>query len=117
MLVGLELATEVVSLTFDRLRAGAGAVLAGAEFQISAFRFEAGIVALVVGAALGVALVWSARASVDVRAVGPMCPNCGSHTRRVKRRKRHRLLAALMGESIARRECEACGWTGLSVQG
>ncbi len=80
ILVGLELSTEAVSLTFDRLRAGAGAVLAGVEFQISAFRFEAGVVALVVGAALGVVLVWSARASVDVRAVGHLCPELrGQH--------------------------------------
>jgi predicted RNA-binding Zn-ribbon protein involved in translation (DUF1610 family) len=117
ILVGLELATQVVSLIFDRLRAGVGAVLAGAEFQISALRFEAGVFTLLVGLTLGVVLLWSARARVGVRAVGHLCPNCGSHTRRVKRRKRHRLLSVVMGESIARRACQTCGWVGLSVEG
>jgi predicted RNA-binding Zn-ribbon protein involved in translation (DUF1610 family) len=117
ILVGLELATQVVSLIFDRFRAGVGAILAGAEFQISALRFESGVLILVVGLVLGLVLLWSARARGDVRAVGHLCPNCGSHTRRVKRRKRHRLLGVLMGESLARRECDTCGWVGLSVQG
>ncbi|MCG6955480.1 MAG: hypothetical protein LJF04_05755 [Gemmatimonadetes bacterium] len=117
ILVGLQLATQVGSLVLDRLRAGVGAILAGAEFQISPLRFEAGVCTLLVGLALGVVLLWSSRARADVRAVGYLCPHCGSRTRRVKRRRRHRLLGVVMGESIARRECETCGWVGLSVQG
>lgn len=116
ILVGLELSTEALSLTFSRLKAGVGAILAGAEFHVPAFRFEVGVGALVLGLVVAISLLWSARARVEVRAVGHMCPNCGSQTRRVKRRKRHKLLAIMMGENIARRRCETCGWVGLSMR-
>ena len=116
ILIGLELSTEAISLIFSRIEAGFGAILAGAEFHVPAFRFELGVVALVIGLGLAVVLYWSARASVEIRAVGHMCPHCGSQTRRVKRRKRHKLLSVIMGEHIARRRCEVCGWVGLSLR-
>ena len=115
-LVGLELSTEAISLTLSRLKAGFGAILAGAEFHVPAFRFEVGVFALLLGIVLAALLLWSARARVEVRAVGHLCPNCGGPTRRVKRRKRHKLLSVVMGESIARRKCETCGWVGLSLR-
>jgi predicted RNA-binding Zn-ribbon protein involved in translation (DUF1610 family) len=115
-LIGLELSTEAISLTFSRLAAGAEAILAGVQFEVPALRYEVGVCATLSGIALGVVLVWSARAGVDVRAVGHTCPNCGSETRRVKRKQRHKLLSVILGEQLSRRKCETCGWVGLSLR-
>ena len=115
VLMGLELSTEAISLTLGRLKAGASAVLAGAEFHIPAIRYEVGVFSLVLGVVLAAVLFWSNRARGEIQAVGHLCPSCGSPTRRVKRRKRHKLLSAIMGESLSRRKCETCGWVGLTL--
>lgn len=112
---GLEMSTEAISLVLARLRAGVGALMAGAEFHVSPLRFVVGVLTLVVGLAIGILLLWSRSQRVEVASVGALCPQCGNRTRRVKRRDWQRLLGTLLGEPLTRRQCETCGWTGLSL--
>jgi len=114
-LLGLELATEAVSLAFARLRAGATALFAGVEFHVGAPRFLVGVVLLVVGVILAGLTLWSAKVWKGVIRVGRSCPQCGDRTKRVKRRAWERLVSKLTGESLTRRSCEHCGWSGLSL--
>ena len=116
MVLGLELATEAVSLTLARLQAGFAALGAGVEFHVSAGRFGLGISAMIVGAVLLVLLWWSARQRVAAGSVGQGCPQCGGTTRRIKRHGLHRLLSLLLGERLTRRKCDTCGWLGLSLR-
>lgn len=116
LLAGVELSTEGVSLVATRLGAGAGALLAGSEFHVSALRYGVGVGALTVGSGIALLLLWSARHRDDVATVGAACPQCGNHTRRVKRRGWQRLLSFVMGERLTRRHCEHCGWSGLSLR-
>lgn len=115
VVTGLELATEALSLVLARLRAGMGALLSGAEFHVSPFRFGVGSTALVVGLAIGALLIWSGTRRHEVASVGVVCPQCGNRTRRVKRKEWQRILAVLMDERLTRRRCETCGWSGLSL--
>lgn len=117
LLAGLELSTEAISLVFDRLGAGFGALLAGTEFHVTGLRFGFGVTFLAVGLALWVLLIWSASQRHDVASVGTTCPQCGNRTRRVKRKEWQRLLSAVLGERLSRRKCETCGWNGLSLRG
>jgi hypothetical protein len=117
LLAGLELSTEGISLVLARLRAGIGAVLAGSEFHVSGFRFSVGVGALAIGVVILVLLGWSARHRNDVAVVGSACPQCGNHTRRVKRKGWQRLLSTMLGERLVRRSCGHCGWSGLALRG
>lgn len=114
--VGLELATEGVTLILARLQTGFNALLAGVEFHVGAGRFAVGLVFLLVGLGLSILLAWSARAQAKVAVVGSTCPQCGNETRRVKRKEWQRLLSAVLGERLTRRRCETCHWTGLSLR-
>ena len=116
LLVGVELCTEGVSLVLARLRTGMGALLAGNEFHVSGLRFTAGMIAMAVGVAIWVLLIWSARHRHDVTSVGATCPQCGNQTRRVKRKEWQRLLSLALGQRLTRRSCEHCGWSGLSLR-
>lgn len=109
------MSTEAFSLVLARLRMGLGALFAGADFHVSGFRFVVGLVALLLSALIWALLLWSARRRTDVTTVGTTCPQCGNRTRRVKRKEWHRILSTLMGESLTRRRCETCGWSGLSL--
>jgi len=117
LLAGLELSTEGISLVLARLRTGMGAVVAGTEFHVSGFRFSVGVVALALGLTIWILLIWSARHRHDAAAVGSVCPQCGNHTRRVKRKGWQRLLSLVLGERLVRRRCEHCGWSGLALRG
>lgn len=114
-LLGLELSTEAVSLVLARLRAGTAALLAGVEFHVEAPRFVLGSLMLAAGLVLGVLTLWSARVWKGVVRVGKSCPRCGDRTKRVKRRRWQRVASRLVGESLSRRDCEHCGWSGLSL--
>lgn len=116
ILIGLELSTGAISFTVTRLGDGAAALFAGSAFRISALRYGVGLLTIIMGVLVWAVLFWSARARTGVQAVGHTCPKCGSETRRVRRKRRHRLLAMLMGEALARRQCESCGWVGLSLR-
>lgn len=117
LLAGVELSTEGISLVLARLRTGVGALFAGNEFHVSALRFSVGVGALAIGLAIWILLIWSARHRDDVAVVGSACPQCGNHTRRVKRKEWQRLLSLVLGERLVRRRCENCGWTGLALRG
>jgi len=114
-LLGLELSTEVISLTFSRLSAGVNAISNGVEFHVTTLRFVAGVGALGTGIVLWLMLMWLAHERKSVGAVGQLCPECGSSSRRVKRKRKHRLLSSLMGRRLTRRHCDVCGWSGLSL--
>lgn len=115
-LVGLELSTEGISLILTRLRTGVGALLAGAEFHVSGARFTVGLVSLSLAVVIWGLLAWSSSQLGGIATVGPICPQCGNRTRRVKRKEWQRLLALVLGERLTRRRCETCGWTGLSLK-
>lgn len=115
-LAGLELSTRAVSLAVARLGAGAQAVLAGVPFQVGAGRFLLGVVLLLGGLVLGALTLWSSQVWRGVTGVGRRCPECGERTRRLRRRRLHRVVSALIGERLTRRSCERCGWSGLSLK-
>ena len=115
-LLGIELATGAVSLSLERLLGGTVALLRGEEPRLPGYRLAAGWLLLVAAAAVLGALVWAERAARTVRSAGPACPQCGSGTKRIRRRRRHRLLAHLLDEGLTRRSCARCGWIGLSVR-
>lgn len=116
VVTGLEMSTEGISLVLARLRLGLSAVLAGSELHISTMRFSVGFASMLLGVVLLVLLMWSELRRQEVATVGSACPQCGNPTRRVKRREWQRLLSALLGESLTRRHCETCGWSGLSLR-
>ena len=114
LLRGVEVATGAVSLAAVRLGAGAKAVLGGDEFLVSAPRYLSGLAlalggAVLYGGLLGVELVQRHIAG------GDLCPKCGTHTRRVRRRAWHRVLSRTFGGHVTRRHCERCGWSGLAT--
>jgi len=115
-LAGLELAAEGISLVLARLRTGVGALFAGAEFHVSGPRFVAGAAALILAVLIWILLVWSYSQVGEVATVGPICPQCGNRTRRVRRKEWQRLLSFIIGERLTRRRCETCGWSGLSLK-
>lgn len=114
--VGLELSTEGVTLVLARLGAGLEAIRSGVEFHVSPVRFGVGVLFLGFGLALSILLVWAGQLRRAVGSVGGVCPDCGNRTRRVKRKTSHKLLSIMLGERLARRTCEVCGWNGLSMR-
>lgn len=116
VLLGLEMSTEALTLVVQRLSSGFASLAAGVEFQVGAFRFLAGVVALLLGLTVWVLMLWSARKRGAVASIGGTCPQCGEETRRVKRAGWQRLLSALLGERLTRRKCDTCGWVGLSLK-
>jgi len=116
LLAGLELSAEGISLILARLRTGVGAVFTGTEFHVSGPRFVVGLVALILAVVIWGLLVWSDSQLGGVATVGPICPQCGNRTRRVRRKEWQRLLSFVLGEHLTRRRCETCGWTGLSLK-
>ena len=114
-LAGLELSTEALTLVLARLQSGLMAILAGVEFQVGAPRFLLGVLLLVAGVVLGGLTLWSAKVWKSVTRVGRSCPDCGDRTKRVKRKRWHRFVSRLTGETFTRRSCEHCGWNGLSL--
>jgi hypothetical protein len=115
-LAGLELSAQGISLVLARLRTGVGALFAGTEFHVSGPRFAVGMVALILAVVIWGLLVWSSSQLGGVATVGPICPQCGNRTRRVRRKEWQRLLSFVLGERLTRRRCETCGWTGLSLK-
>ena len=114
-LFGLEVATGGPSLAVARLWTGGRALAAGDEFLVSVPRYVIGLALTLGGTALYGALLWADLASKHVTADGSVCPNCGTHTRRVRRRGWHRVLSRVIGASVTHRRCERCGWNGLTT--
>lgn len=116
ILLGLELSTQTLSMTVSRMSAGIEAALAGVEFYVPTARFFFGLMLVGAGLVLWAMLFWARRTRVSVGSVGSACPSCGSHTRRIKRKRWQRFVSALGGQRIARRKCETCGWIGLALR-
>lgn len=116
VIAGLELSTEGVSLVLARLVAGVQAIRSGVEFHVSPARYGVGVLALGFGVALSILMVWAGQVRSAVGMVGGVCPDCGNRTRRVKRKGWHKLLSIMLGQRLARRTCEVCGWNGLSLR-
>ncbi len=116
VVLGLELSTQILTLTISRITAGVRAIMAGAEFYVPTGRFVVGLVFVIAGLVLFGLLVWSGGVHPRVGAVGAVCPNCGGRTQRVRRRRWQRLFSLLVGRAIARRRCETCGWVGLALR-
>ena len=116
LLLGLELSTEAVSLSYARFQAGFQALIAGVDFHVTPMRFGGGILAVAVGLSMGGLVIWSAGVRRKVDSVGSLCPDCGNETKRVKRTNRQSLLSYLVDKGLTRRKCEICGWQGLSLR-
>lgn len=115
MLFGVEIATGTLSLAAERLWLGLNAAFFGEQFVVPVSRVLAGTAALLVGLGLA-ALVLYAEAKGDrILLDGAICPKCGTQTKRVKRRVRHRILSKILEMDVTRRRCERCGWRGLAA--
>jgi hypothetical protein len=115
MLFGVEVATGAVSLGAVRLWTGFGAFLDGDEGVVSTARYVSGLAILLSGAILFFGMLWADRVSGRILTEGSVCPNCGTATKRVRRRKRHRILSRILETNVTRRHCERCGWNGLAA--
>ena len=114
VMLGVELSTQALSLMLDRFSSGFQAIVSGVDFHIAPVRFGSGILVLGLGVALWMIVIWSGQVKDAVSSMGTVCPDCGSPTRRVKRRWWHRLLSFVLGHGLTKRKCEICGWNGLS---
>jgi ribosomal protein S27AE len=114
-LLGLEVATGVVSLAAARLGTGMRAVLEGDEFLVPAPRYLAGLALALAGVALHGGVHWADVIKRRVAVGGEACPQCGATTRRVRRHSWHRVLAKVFDVRVTRRHCERCGWSGLAT--
>lgn len=115
ILLGIEIATGAVSVAAVRLWVGLTATIAGDEYVIPGPRYLVGVVILLAGTALGVALLWAEAERRRIITEGSGCPKCGTPTKRVKRRARHRFLSRIIEANVTRRHCERCGWNGLAT--
>ena len=119
ILLGVEVATGVVSLAAVRLWTGfgalAGGVVGGEEAVIPAARYAIGLGLLLVGVGLGAGMLWADRAAGRILTEGTMCPHCLAATMRVRRGKRHKILSRILETNVTRRYCESCGWNGLAA--
>jgi H+/Cl- antiporter ClcA len=115
ILFGIEVATGALSVAAVRLWSGLIASLTGNEFVVSRPRYLTGVLLALSGGVLYGVMLWADRAQGEIRTGGPVCPNCGTRTKRVRRRKRHRILSRILETSVTRRSCERCGWNGLSA--
>ena len=115
ILLGVEVATGVVSLGAVRLWTGLEAHLAGDEYLISRSRYSSGVWLMLVGAGLLAVVVYAELARGRIEPGGAVCPQCGTETQRVRRRHRHRVLSMILEGSVTRRYCHKCGWRGLTA--
>lgn len=115
ILFGTEVATGVVSLAAARLWMGVGAFLAGDDLLVATPRFVTGLVLIAAGAGLYGALLWAEGARRRLTEGGSVCLDCGTPTRRVRRRPSQRFLARVLEMAVTRRHCERCGWSGLAT--
>jgi len=115
ILFGTEVATGAVSVAAVRMWAGFVASLTGTEFVISGPRYVTGALFTLAGGVLFGVMLWAERAQGEIRTEGSVCPNCGTQTKRVRRRKRHRILSRILETGVTRRSCERCGWSGLAA--
>jgi len=109
-LAGVELATGGLSTTLDRFIEQFTLVFGEPP---ASGRGVAGLLLTFSGIALGSIALWAHRERRELTETTD-CPRCGARTERIKRRKRHRILAALLGEGLTRRRCAECGWVGLT---
>lgn len=116
ILLGLEMSTRTVSLTLSRVMSGISAIAGGLDFHVSPGRFVAGFILVGVGVLLYGMSMAVVRAERRVSLVGDRCPACNGETKRVKRKRLHRMLASVMGQRLTRRKCEDCHWVGLSLK-
>jgi hypothetical protein len=115
MMLGIEIATGAVSVAVVRLGGGLSAVLSGDEYVISMPRYVIGLAIVLTGAAVAVGVLWAEIERRTILTDGSGCPKCGTPTKRVKRRARHRILSRILETHVTRRRCERCGWNGLAA--
>jgi hypothetical protein len=116
-LAGLELVTAAGSSILRHLHINSLALLTGSPATVDAVRLRLGFALLGLGTGAGVGLLLLGVASARIRGEGRVCPECGALTKRIKRRRGHRILARLLQRKVARRRCGFCGWVGLSLRG
>jgi hypothetical protein len=90
------------------------AVSTGGEFVIAKPRYLIGCALLLAGVGVVAGVLWAEAARKRIVPDGSSCPNCGTQTKRVRRRKRHRILSRVLEASVTRRRCARCGWSGLA---
>ncbi len=114
VVAGFELTAGTVSHTFQVVRRVYRELVWSTEPTVSLPRVVLGGLLVVAGLA-GLALALWARVRGRKVGWGKTCPQCGSATHRIRRRRRHRILGWLLGRRITRRRCRECGWRGLTV--
>ena len=115
ILFGIEVATGAFSVAAVRLWSGLIASLTGNEFVVSRPRYLTGVLLALSGGVLYGVMLWADQAQGEIRTEGSVCPNCGTRTKRVRRSKRHRILARILETGVTRQSCGRCGWSGLSA--
>ncbi len=112
---GPELAAGTFSYTLDSLERTVRLMVAGESFSVPAPAFIVGSGFMVLGLTLGALTLWT-RVAANTVQPGPICPRCGSETKRTRRSLHHKMLAAVMGHRLTRRSCSKCRWAGLSLK-
>jgi len=115
MLFGLEVVTGVVSVAAVRLWAGVTASLTGNEFVVSRPRYLTGVLLTITGGVLYGVMLWADRVRGEIRIEGSVCPNCGTQTELIRRRKRHRILSLVLKTDVTRQNWKRCGGSGLAA--
>jgi hypothetical protein len=113
LVVGIEMATGAISYGLDRVAEVFGQLVTGAEPGVPATRFFAGLGLVALGVGAVSVDVW-ARAHSGPLGRGRVCPHCGGKMDRVRRKRSHRLLGWILGETLTHRVCPRCGWHGLT---
>jgi hypothetical protein len=116
ILLGLEMATKIVSLSFGRIMSGFSAIANGLDFHVSRLRFASGIAFFTVGVVIWMVGSFITRAERRMEAAGDRCPQCRAETHRAKRRMIHKIVSGLMGQELSRRQCKECSWSGLALK-
>jgi hypothetical protein len=112
---GLELAARTLSHTVSHLDETFRTAFAGESFVFPPPAFLVGSALVAIGATLWLLTIW-ANSQAKLVQPGPNCPRCGAKTNRLKRSRRNKLLAALLGHRVTRRRCGQCSWGGLSLK-
>ena len=112
--IGLEVATRMLSTTWTRLKEGVSAVRGGPDGLVANPDFLVGLGLTALATTMLVISVWRSWVRSGLAVASTECPECGEQTKRIRRKISHKLMSPFLGDDITRRACSSCGWVGLS---